>query len=328
MKKVFFAVMLIFLLVSYTEAKQVTIGWNYNRYFFDNKADGFKIYMGTTEGNYPTLIANIPKSQAIVHSEKPILLKETFDSDPGSKYPLERGTWKWISETKNMKIEDAEFMIVFTRPAGDSNDMTFTFWPEKKLGEGPIIYSYIKDEAASTNGGVYYELRLGSSDGIRYSNWRKVYDQKFGGIDPNGAFALPRYPQCVIVEGQNNLCPGFFVSMSWQPDTYSVDLYPVGDLPAMKGSAFGVDVDKRPLVINKLEIIINQQSGWIDDIIIGGQMDLRYTVDYAIPDQKVYFAATAYNQYGESQKSIPVAYEVIEDNTQKVPGPPTKFRKM
>jgi hypothetical protein len=321
----------VFLLILFTtsfvkivEAKQLTVAWDYNRFFLDKMVDGFKIYMGTSEGSYPTLIANIPKSQAIVHSEKPILLQETFDDAPGTKYPLLKGNWTWVVSTKNMKIDSNEFMIVFEYPAGDSNDMSFTFWPEKQLGDGPIIYSYIKDESLP----AYYELRVSSSSGTRYSNWRKVYDQKYGGIDPNGAFPLPRYPQCNIIEGQNNVCPGFLVAMHWQPSDYYVDILPIGDLPSMTGAAYGIDVDKKPLVINKLEIIINQQAGWIDDIVIGGQMELRYVVDYAFPDQKIYLAATAYNQYGESQKSVPVTYEAVIDYTKMTPKSPLQFRKL
>jgi hypothetical protein len=87
--------------------------------------------------------------------------------------------------------------------------------------------------------------------------------------------------------------------------------------------------DDRPLNINKLEIIIKQQSGWIDDIIIGGQLELTTPVINVDTSQdKVYFAATSYNSNGESDKSIPVLYETVVDFTKMTPKKPSQFRKL
>ena len=67
-----------------------TFQWNYNRFHFD-KITGFRLYMGTTETNLPTLVADIPKSAVSVVSELPILVKESFDASPGTKYATSGG---------------------------------------------------------------------------------------------------------------------------------------------------------------------------------------------------------------------------------------------
>lgn len=310
-------------------AMAIEIHWNYNK-FYHNKILGYRVYMGSSADALTQKILDIKKTDLTVYSEQPFLLEEHFDQDPGTKYTPLKGNWTWTAETKNMHIEaGSEFMLVFEKPAGATSDMAFTFWPEKSSSDQPIVYSYIKDESI----GAYYELRLAGSNGTRYSNWRKVYDQKFGGIDPNGAFPLPRYPQCVILENQHNYCPGFKVFMSWNPDTYVIELSPNGDLPVMTASVTGVDVDKKALDINKLEIIINNQGGWIDDIMIGGNMEIGTEINLTLPQTPVYFAASAYYQDPndaakilETAKSIPVEYTATPE-TKRKPLPIKNMRK-
>jgi len=285
-------------------AYAVTFAWNYNRLPLDLTV-GFLIYMGDTADDLPTVIADIPKDQVTIQYEDPFLVNETFDTDPGTKYNVTRGSWQWVEETKNMKVTGPEFMVVFEEPAGTTNDFMLWFWPEKATGDQPQLYLYIKDEAASTNGGVYYELRFGSSSGVRYSNFRKVYDQKYGGVDPNGAFPLPRYPQCTIIEGQNNICSGFWINVGFSPGPYNATIY---DQAQQKYTVVG-GVDARALDINKLEIIIKEQTGWIDNIAIGGGMELRKTVEAVGIVPGKYFAVSAYNTVGESEKSPSVMYE-------------------
>ena len=319
MKKTAIIIISLILLSVSVQAKEIKIGFNYNRFFLDTKVDGFKFYMGDSADNCTTLVATIPKAQMVVSNEKPFLLKERFDTDPGTKYNITRGSWSWVEKTKNMKIESDEFMVVFEYPANDTNAMNFFFWPEKKLGDQAQLYVYLKDEAASTDGGVYYELRFGAASGTRYSNWRKVYDKNYGGVDPNGAFPLPRFDECDLQPEGETICPGNLISMTWEPGVYCAEVLN----KTMCGN------DDRPLNINKLEIIIKQQSGWIDDIIIGGQLELTTPVINVDTSQdKVYFAATSYNSNGESDKSIPVLYETVVDFTKMTPKKPSQFRKL
>lgn len=335
MKKIVMLVVLSFAAVLLPlRAAAIELHWDYNRFYHDQIL-GYRIYMGTSPDKIDQKIADLPKSNLTIVKELPILIEEHFDQDPGSKYPLQSGTWSWNKDTKNMHIDSAsQFMIVFEKAAGMVNDMGFTFQPEKNTSDQPALYSYIKDEAASTNGGVYYELRLAGSNGTRYSNWRKVYDQKYGGIDSGGAYPLPRYPQCNIAENQNNLCPGFRVLMSWRPETYAVSIKSnENDLPIMNASVSLDDVDKRALNINKLEIIISNQSGWIDDIIIGGNMEIGTEINLTMPQIPVYFAASAYYQDPkdstrilETDKSISLKYENEIDVKEK-PLPIKNMRK-
>lgn len=272
---------------------------------------GFRLYQGTAAGAVTTKVADFKVDAALkTQSQTPVLLEEHFDTDPGAKYSLAKGAWTWAAETKNMHIAaGAEFMIVFEKPAGVTSQMSFRFWPEKSTSDQPQLMSYIKDEVQS----AYYELRLGGADGIRTSNWRKVYNGQFGGVQ--GAFPLPRYNQCYAGEPSGNVtCDGFYVQMTWTPGPYSAE--------AAGGSAEGSD--DHPLDINKLEIIILNQGGWIDDIVIGGQMELRRDLDLNLVDGVTYLAISAYNSYGESAKSTPVLYKV--ELEQVIPGKPKLFR--
>lgn len=272
---------------------------------------GFRLYQGTAADAVTTKVADFKVDAALkTESQAPILLEEHFDTDPGNKYPLTKGAWSWVPETKNMHIEaGAEFMIVFEKPAGATSQMGFRFWPEKSTSDQPHLMSYIKDEAQA----AYYELRLAGADGIRFSNWRKVYNQQFGGVQ--GAFGLPQYAQCYSGEPSGNLtCNGFYVQMAWAPGPYMAEV--------LGGSAEGNDA--HPLDINKLEIIIQNQGGWIDDIVIGGQMELRRDLDLTLVSGQTYLAISAYNSYGESAKSTPVLYKVELEET--VPGKPKLIR--
>lgn len=311
-----FVVGLLYLLTTTSFAE--TILWNYNKYYY-NKLTGFKLYSGTEEGNYPTLVTTIQKSDIVIVSEQPILLEEHFNTDPGSKYNITRGSWTWVEETKNMKVESDEFMVVFEYPAGVNSSMSFWYWPEKSSGDQPILYSYIKDEAmyAETGLGSYYELRFAGVDGIRYSNWRKCYDGKYGGVD--GAKSLSRYEQCNIVEGQENICYGFRISMDWSSEYYGVSI--LNQKLKTFNDAYGED--SKPLNINKLEIIVNQQSFWIDDIIIGGAMTLSKEINLG-NTSPVYYAMTAMVQDPndsskviESGMSIPTIYTATEGGPPK-----------
>lgn len=296
--------------------KDLDFRWNYNKHIF-TQLKGFKLYKGTTESSLPDLVADIPKEDVVVVYEKPILLIETFDQDPGQKYNVTQGSWKWISGTKNMKIESEDFMLVFEFPAGIENDFLFRFWPEKSTGDQPVIYSYIKDESLP----AYYELRLAGEDGIRFSNWRKVYDSQFGGVE--GAFALPRFKQCEIVEGEHNICPGFNVSLSWKPGSYIATVTGQKDADTIdEAQVSGEDI--KPLDINKLEIITQAQHGWIDDIVIGGTMELGKVLRVSVPDNPVYFALSAYwerdGEIIESTPSIPLRYTFEETQPLTSPG--------
>lgn len=305
------AVMLIFVALP-ASAKPLTVAWTYNPFYFQSVI-GFKLYSGTEVGSITTLVADIKKEDVTATETQPPLIKETFDTDPGNKYNVTQGSWEWVSKTKNMKFSGDTFMVVFEVPAGTDSAMSYTFWPLKSTGNMANLYSYIKDEAASTDGGVYYELRAGDVAGLRTSNWRKVYDKKYGGIDPNGAFPLPRYKQCQVASSGETLCPGFAVRMWWNPEEYNVELEPQSGSNAIaSGNARGVDVNKRALNINKLEIITKQQEGWIDNIIIGGEMEVKTKNKIEVPlpaSGPVYLAVTAYNDVGESWPSVPGRFE-------------------
>lgn len=290
-------------IVTVCEAKELTFAWNFNKEFLE-MTDGFKIYSGDT------LIKDIPKSEVEVFKESPVLLNETFDSDPGSKYNVTEGSWTWDSATKNMKIESDRFMVVFELPAGTESNMAFWFWPEKGLGDMAQLYVYNKDEAetAATGFGSYYELRFGSTSGIRYSNFRKCYDGKYGGVDPNGAFALPRYPQCTIVEDQANICNGYAIYMTWMGGEYGYYSTSIYDQKQKVWTEVGGS-DSKALNVNKLEIILNSQTGWIDNIVIGGLMELRKKIDVDVSQLPMYFTVSAYNGNGESAKSDAYVYD-------------------
>lgn len=309
-------------------AEELTIAWDYNRYYFD-KLVGFKLYKAKGAGLPATLIADIAKANVTITAEKPILLEEHFDTDPGAKYPLSEGAWSWQADTKNMMIDGPKFMVVFSLAAGASNDMSFTFWPLAASNDQPTVYSYLKDEAL----GAYYELRLAGADGIRYSNWRKCYDSQWGGIE--GAFELPRYAQCVKQTTGDTFCPGFTTYMGWTPGHYIARVESFeGDKPIAAGEAHGSDA--KALDINKLEIIISNQTGWIDDIIIGGKMEVRYKATVALtPGEEVFFTATAYRKDPadstkilESLPSLEARYTLTQEPVKRAPPPVTNMRKV
>jgi len=299
-----------------------TFGWPYQQ-FHHETITGYRLYKGSSPDAVNTLVADIPKSSVTVVHQQPYLLVETFDTDPGSKYPLTKGAWTWVVAQKNMKVDSTDFMVVFEKPAGVSSAISFWFWPEKALGDQAQLFNYNKDEAQ----GAYYELRFGSSSGTRYSNFRKVYDEKFGGVDPAGAFPLQRYPQCNIVEGQNNVCQGYRIFVDWDEKSYTVSI--LNQATGLEETVAGGDT--RALDVNKLEIITKQQSFWIDDIRIGGRMELKATVDVTLPPpgSTIYFAMSAYRMVDgnrlEGAKSIPVDY--IVPSQQIVPGSPKGLRK-
>lgn len=296
-------------------SKAETFQWSFNRYHF-NQITGFRLYMGTAETALTTLVADIKKANVAVKSELPILVEEHFDAAPGTKYATSgAGSWEWVASTKNMKISPngGDFMVIFNAAAGVVNDFNFYFWPEKSDGEKAAVYSYLKDESIPG----YYELRAGATNGTAESNLRKVYDGKYGGID--GKFDIPRYAQCAMKSEGETICPGFRVLMSWAPGHYEATVNGV--------SVFGTD--EKPMGINKLELIFNQQAGWIDDIIIGGKMTLQATAAVTLPAPKVWFAIAAYGPNGEGPKSIPTEYMPTSDTDStddtKLPAKPGKI---
>ena len=319
---------LIFCFANVARGEQLTIGWHYSKAFHDTLA-GYRLYSGSSAETLDTLVADIPIGDVTATTLQPYLLNETFDTDPGDKYPLAKGSWTWVEQTKNMLVESDEFMIVFDKPAGAISAISFWFWPQKALGDQAQLYNYNKDmaESEATGVGVYYELRFGSSDGTRYSNFRKCYDGKYGGVDPNGAFPLQRFPECNIVEGQNNLCDGYWISVEWDGENYSATIY---NQATKKTETVG-GIDAKPLDISRLEIISKQQSFWIDDIRIGGIVDLRATQNISLPSpgSTIYLAMSAYRMVDgnrlEGAKSIPVDY--IVPSQQIVPGSPKGLRK-
>lgn len=307
--KIIIALLSLLIFSSVAQAEVKTFGMRYNRFYFDT-IQGLRLYMGDSPENIKTLVADIKKADITVYSERPFLIKETFDTDPGTKYPLQKGSWKWAAAQKNMQIDGPEFMVVFEVPAGVSNDFSFFFWPKSKTGSDGLIYSYLKDETGNLSGSNYYELRLASGE-TRFSNWRKVVNSAFGGVE--GAFALPRFSECSLKAEGETICPGFPVSMAWRPGNYTATWNGVG----VEGK------DETPLNIQKLEIIITDQSGWIDNIIIGGQVELRFSASITFPSPRVYFAASFYSANGEGEKSLPVMYDLksTEDSTKKPPMP-------
>jgi hypothetical protein len=301
-------------------AEELTLAWRYNRYFF-NQLVGFKLFMSKGAGLPATLIADIPKANVTITDEKPILLKEHFDVAPGNKYEV-TGAWAWVPETKNMKISGPDFMVAFTVAAGTDNDMFFTFWPEKSSSDRATIYSYLKDDGA--HGVSYYELRLADAAGTRFSNWRKVVNSAFGGVE--GAFALPRYNQCEVQSTGNTLCPGFRVDMLWGPGHYEAIVF--------DKSVFGAD--ETPLNIQRLEVIAANQGGWIDDIVVGGRMEVHYKATVALtPDEEVFFTATAYrkdpadsSKILESLPSAEARYAITQEPVKRAPPPAKNMRKL
>lgn len=299
LKRLILSISLAVLFASTANAADITIGWNYNKAPYEGLV-GFRLYQGTSPDGINTLVEDIPKADVSVFLETPTLLNETFDEDPGDKYPLTNGAWVWVEETKNMKIESENFMVVFELPAGDTNAISFWFWPHEALGDQAQLYNYNKDEALA----AYYELRFGSNSGVRYSNFRKVYDQQYGGVHPNGAFPLPRYPQCA-----SSPCKGFRIDVAWYPGFYTASVF---NQDTEKTVTVQGD-DLKALNINKLEIISKQQTFWLDDIRIGGFLELRKRVSLPplAQGESRYLAMSAYNDTKESEKSI--AVELLGD---------------
>jgi len=300
-------------------AEELTLAWRYNRYFF-NQLVGFKLFMSKGAGLPATLIADIPKASVTIAEEAPILVEEHFDAAPGNKYEV-TGAWSWVSETKNMKIDGPNFMVAFNVAAGTGNDMFFTFWPEKSSSDQASVYSYLKDDGA--HGVSYYELRLADAAGTRFSNWRKVVDSAFGGVE--SAFALPRYNQCEIQSTGNTVCPGFRVDMMWEPGHYEAIVFD----ESVSGA------DETPLNIQRLEVITANQSGWIDDIVIGGRMEVKYKATIALtPGEEVFFTATAYrkdpadsSKVLESLPSAAARYTLTQEPVKRAPPPVKNMRK-
>jgi len=269
-----------FAFVNMASGAERTFAWHYPKHVHQN-ITGYRLYMGATATATTTLVADIAVADVAIKTDPPLLVSDKFDTDPGTKYTVTEGSWRWDSTgAKAMKIEGAKFMVVFEVPAGTKSTMSFEFYPEKSLSDQPIIYSYIKDESLS----AYYELRVGGADGIRTSTWRKCYDGQWGGVD--GAFGLPRYEQCFSGEPSGDmLCKGFGVYMSWAPGKYAASV--LGDV--VSGD------DTKALDINKLEIIINNQTGWLDNIQIGPPAELRAVADVPLPASgSVWFAISAY----------------------------------
>lgn len=311
MKKI--ALVFIALAIALTaSANEETFQWSYNRAFFD-KADGFRLYMGNTKETLTTLVADIPKSSVLIVSELPIIVEEHFDTNPGTKYATSGGgSWQWVASTKNMKIsaDGVDFMVVFDAGAGAVNDFAYKFYPEKRLG-GDIanIYSYLKD----TTAGDYYELRM-SDVADKDNNFRKVINKQHGGVE--GTFPFPRFAQCAIKPEGETICPGFPVYISWAPGHYVADVNQV--------SVYGKD--ETPIPVNKIEIIFKNQSGWIDDVVIGGRMTVQSKASFEMTALKVWFAISAYSAYGESGKSIPTEYspQSTEQTTEYMKALPSK----
>lgn len=229
-------------------------------------------------------------SEIEIHSEAPFIVNEKFDTDTSSNYTVD-GNWSWISDTQNMKIEDnTDFMLTINAPVGTKNDIIFYFWPETSEGDNSHVYSYIKQDS-----GTYYELRLSVNSAD--SNFRKVYNEQWGGV--NGLKSFSPYTQCFDTLGENESisCDGFWVHIGFNEYGYNA---------RVKDDDVRGD-DETLLDINTVEIIFHNQSGWIDNIMIGGQMQLRFNADIDTTVKK-YYAVSAYNGNGESEKSFPTAY--------------------
>ena len=220
-------------------------------------------------------------------------------------------------------------MLVFEKPAGITNNFGFSFVPEKSTGDKPRVLSYIKDESL----GAYYELKFAGADGSATSNWRKCYDAQWGGVE--GTKALPDYPQCFSGTLQNDLiCSGFYILLNWTPGFYGAA---VTDFAKdITDTAYGID--PKPLDINKLEILIYQQHGWIDEIVIGGALKVNHSINISLPDTPIYFAVSAYRKnrnddtkIDESNKSLSIKYETTTDipiDTKRKPLPTQNMRKI
>jgi hypothetical protein len=283
----------------WAEQAPFKFGFDYNVTEFAN-VDGFKVYSSPSSGGpYETLVIDVPKEEFVLENERPLLLHETFDTDPGTKYSITSGSWSWVETTKNMKVSSGtQFMVVFEHPAGTEAVMSFDFWPESSTGDQARLMSYIKDESMP----AYYELRFAAANGARYSNWRKVYNEQYGGVE--GAFGLPRFKQC----DTTNPCPGVRINMNWGPEKYMARITnqdPTEKVIDQDAVVFGTDAT--PLNVNKLEIIIDQQSGWIDDIVIGGDNEYacRTRTAEAQPDgTTLYYVVTAYKQHPTDNTQI------------------------
>lgn len=286
-----------FLIVGNVYGVEKTFQWPYNRYFYDNDVTGFYLYRGNTADTVTEKIADIKKADITIANETAIILEEHFDTDPGTKYTVEgEGSWSWVENTENMKVvtgEGKSFMVVLTYPAGTANDFYFKAWPEKKYGTDGLIYSYLKDDGAY--GTSYLELRLASGD-TRFSNFRKVVNSQFGGVE--GAFSLPKFAECALKSEGETICPGWLTSISWDGPGYESSWNGV----AVGGSA------SESLNIQRLEIIFTNQDGWLDDLIIGGRMTLQKKVSFTEDNPEIFFAISAYGPNGESGKSMPVRY--------------------
>ena len=150
------------------------------------------------------------------------------------------------------------------------------------------------------------------------NNFRKVVNQQWSGVE--GAFPLPRFTQCAIKPEGETKCPGFPVYISWAPGHYVADVNGV--------SVYGSD--QAPIDVNRVEIIFKNQTGWIDDIVIGGRMTVQATAAVTLPALKVWFAVSAYGADGEGVKSIPTAYspssgQASTDYLKALPAKPTNI---
>lgn len=277
-------------------AEEKKIQWTYNRVPFD-KLVGFRLYKGPNPDAVTERILDVQRGDVEIISEKPVHFKETFDTDPGDKYKsnVKNGSWKWekseCDEENSMKVipgGDGKFMVVFDVPAGTANEFLFSFWPLSSRGDQPMVYSYLKDEALPG----YYELRYAGADGTRSSNWRKVYNEKWGGVE--GAFELPKYDQCQQKdEGLTCCATRKNITLKWKPDEYIASITK-HSVHSFVGSVSGTGVDKQPMDITKFEIIFHEQSGWLDNIVIGGRMVVQSEVDIVIDSERTWLAVSAY----------------------------------
>lgn len=319
-RALFFCLFSFFLLgqitLLYGETLEKTFQFNYNRSGFDI-VSGFRVYMGLSEDKIDQKIGDFSKDSAAIVGETPVLLNEKFDSDTSAKYQIEGGKWTWQSSTKNMLVEtgaDQSFKLVLPYEAGSNSAFSFYFGPKKSHTDQATVMCYLKDLTNVEYKTAYYELRMADKDSTRYSNWRKVVNSKFGGVE--GAFSLPRYAQCSLKSEGETICPGFFVSMDFEPGAYAAQVN-------------GVDAignDQTPIDISRFEIILTNQDGWIDNIMIGGKMVLQKKINVDFPDSRVWFAVTAYNSYGESAKSLPVRYDLTsgtQNTGGKIPAMPS-----
>lgn len=286
--------------------------WDYDRFWL-NKVQGFRLYVGTSESEVNQLVADIPANSVDVISETPIILAEDFNTDTSSKYETTGGKWTWQSDTKNMLVETGPgetFMLVLPYDAGVNNYFGFQFWPKKSHNDAAALNSYLKPAEDNPYKIAYYELRLGDVAGTKNSNFRKVVDSKFGGVE--GAFMLPRYAQCAIKSEGNTICPGFPIAIKFNAGEYGA---------ISNGVSVGGN-DATPLDIKRLEIIIYNQDAWIDSIRIGGKMILQKAVPVTFPASRVWFAISAYNADGEGEKSLSSLYDLTSGTSSTKPNTP------